>query len=171
MSVWYRLSPQQLSKAVYMMNAQTCLGTSQTDGSSDPPTDCQQGSETHSFLWAPLPLLLPPPHLPAFPPPPPVSIEVHLIVFLTPRVCSSKVGHSVASKTFIVALFRECEIRLFKSTLSESPPWDQKHPVCLPLPHWPRIRQGRSMVSSPHSRNEGCVCPLHEVSAQPYALL
>lgn len=100
-------------------------------------------------------------------PHPQLASKFILIVFLTPRVCSSKVGHSVASKTFIVALFRECEIRLFKSTLSESLPWDQKHSVCLPLPHWPRIRQGRSMVSSPHSRNEGCVCPLHEVSAHP----
>lgn len=66
---------------LYMMNVQTCLGTSQTDGSSDPPKDCRHGSETHSFLWAPLPLLLHPPHLPAFPPPPPVSIEVHFNCF------------------------------------------------------------------------------------------
>lgn len=102
-------------------------------------------------------------------PHPNLASKFILIVFLTPRVWSSKVGHSVASKTFIVALFWECEIRLSKSTLSESLPWDQKHPVCLPLPNWPRIRQGCFMMSSPHSRNEGCVCPLHKVSAQLHA--
>lgn len=66
-----------------MMNVQTCLGTLQTDGCLGPPTDCLHESEAHSFLWSPLPPLLPP-----------LSIEVDLnFFFLTPQVWSSKVGH------------------------------------------------------------------------------
>ena len=142
-----------------MMNVQTCLETLQTDSYSDPPTDCLHESETHSFLWSPLPPRLPP-----------LSIEVDFnFFFVTPQVWSSKVGHSMASKTHTAGMFAECEIRQLKSIPREKPvlqmetssvPMENLVKQVWLLPPRPKQWHSRSLLHT--AELKACVWPLQK---------